>query len=99
MTIMRISTNGLGLDEFLVVRARLRMIFGVPAEVIPPSYTDLYNDLNSERKLQPLHLWLLTHGYDVDRDYESDVFVITPDNLAATSDPEVRLMLKGKFEV
>ena len=96
---MRISTNRLGLDEFLAVRARLRMLFGVPAEIIPPSYTDLFNDLNSERELHPLHLWLLTHGYDVDRDYAADVFVITPDNLAATPDPEVRLMLKGKFEV
>jgi hypothetical protein len=96
---MRIPEDMVTPEEFTAIRVRLRMLFGVPAEIIPPSYTDLFNDLNSDRELHPLHLWLLTHGYDVDRDYASDVFVITPDNLAATTRPEERLMLKGKFEL
>ncbi len=86
---MRISDYTVTPEKFAAIRAQLRMFFGVPAEVIPSTQSDLRADLNGGFKLRA---WLVTHGYEVVRDYSDSLprhFVIRPEtwtNASVVSD-------------
>ncbi len=83
---MRIPEDTVTPEEFTAIRVRLRMFFGVPAEIIPDTHEKLCADLCNDRLLQVLHRWLVGRGYEVVRDYSDSLpryLIIRPDAIDA----------------
>jgi hypothetical protein len=79
---MRIPEDTVTSEEFTAIRVRLRMFFGVPAEVIPETYEELCDALGGGARNSKLYPWLHTHGYEVVQDVDQLrylYFVIRPE--------------------
>lgn len=87
---IRIPVGVVSEDEFITIKTKLRMLCGVPADLIPDTHAALCSALRMEIKLPALQLWLLTRGYGVNVVWNTDPtkgiigegleIVITPDD-------------------
>ena len=66
---LRIPAAGLTEEGFATLKAQMRMLFGMPADVMPRSEFDLRMMLEarSGNVYYPFRKWLLRNGYEVVR--------------------------------
>ena len=63
---IRIPHDGLTDEGFIALKAQMRILFGVPVEVLPHSRSDLFHALQAAPKsAYPLCRWLAANGYEV----------------------------------
>jgi hypothetical protein len=68
---IRIPEGTVTPEEFIAIRTQLRMLFGVPAEVIPDTHVGMCIALSRLTGAHPLFSWLVENGYEVVQDYGS----------------------------
>ncbi len=82
---IRIPEDTVTPEEFIAIRTQLRMLFGVPAEVIPDTHGGVCIALNRLTGAHPLFSWLVDNDYEVLQHYGSKTqrmfYLIRPTNL------------------
>ena len=74
---IRIPSEGLTGEGFVALKAQMRILFGMPAEVMPHSRVELYNTLRASLRgdissSYPLRRWCTENGYEILADIYTD---------------------------
>lgn len=78
---MEIPCGSVTPEQFVSIRAQLRVFLSAPAEVIPDTHRELCDALGGGEWNYKLYPWLHTHGYEVVQDADKLgylYFVIRP---------------------
>jgi hypothetical protein len=82
---IRIPVAGLTDEGFIALKAQMRILFGMPAEVMPQSAAWLHGSLHQHWSDYPFRRWLAANGYEVlQPGVRGTYYVIRPSEVTAT---------------
>ena len=82
---IRIPHVGLTDEGFIALKAQMRILFGMPAEVLPQSVAWLYESLQQHWSDYPFRRWLAANEYEVlQPGLLGTYYVIRPSEVTAT---------------
>jgi len=93
---IRIPEDTVTPEEFIAIRTQLRMLFGVPAEIIPDTHGGMCIALSRLTGAHPLFSWLVNNSYEVLQHYGS--YLIRPTNLLAFNSEAVAAKIRDDID-